>query len=157
MGSLTEFLKERAQKERAEHGDRKQIREDWVRAVDRLTNQIEQWLRNADPDQVLEIEPHGVERREELTGYYLVQGLRVRLGAREARVVPVSRFVVPGPPFTGELRPHGRVDITNGESSYSLLRVLDRPGGRWMLSDERRGLRDFDQAEFEAIMQDLLA
>lgn len=158
MGSLTEFLKERAEKERSEHGDRKRVREDWVKAVNQLTDQMEKWLRQADQDQVLEIDVHGVEKREEGIGRYLVRALTVRLEAREVRVVPVARFVVAAPLHVTSLPtpPQGRVDITDGESRYELYRLMDTSEGRWVITRPREGLRGFDREAFEAAVQDLL-
>lgn len=62
-------------------------------------------------------------------GHYQLPVLSIRLGPREIQVKPISRDTI----GTYRLpdRPHGRVDITNGVTTYRLYRLKDDQNGRW--------------------------
>lgn len=156
MKSLGEFLDEHAAQQQETGEVARSLREAWVRNVNRVVAGIEEWLRSADHHGILDIYLHDVEKREEGIGYYCTRGITVRLGAREVAVAPVARFVVAASLVGLPARPDGRIDITNGESRYSLYHLADCPEGRWVMVGEGKGLLPFDRPHFEAAMQDLL-
>lgn len=158
MGTLTDFLNEQAEIQRRHGNETKQIKQDWVQAVNRLVDQMESWLRQADQSRILEIQVDGVERREERIGRYTARRLTVRLGAREVEIGPVARFIVAAPPAVFHLpsKPQGRVDITDGGDRVSLYLIPDAPEGRWVMIDEAGGLKGFDQDAFETVMRKFL-
>ena len=53
MGTLTEYLKDKAAKLRAEKPERERLIEDWRSALDRLLDQLEQWVREADTERTV--------------------------------------------------------------------------------------------------------
>ena len=156
MKSLVEFLNEQAAQQEATGAQTISLRKAWVQSVNRLVDQMEQWLRSADHHGVLDIEVHDVEKREEGIGRYITRGIKVRLGAREVRVAPAARFVVSAAFFGVLANPEGRVDISNGESRYTLYHMKDCLEGRWLMVGEGKGYVPFDQQNFEMAMQDLL-
>jgi hypothetical protein len=147
---LQEFLEERAKKEEAEGARTKIVREEWTSAVSKLVNTIEEWLRRADTKKVLTIERETYRIREKNIGTYGAQGLMVRLGAQEVRVVPIARYSIGSMvgDSLGESLRYGRVDVTDGAQKL----MLYRPGGgdQWILVDEQtyQG-KPLDQAAFE--------
>jgi hypothetical protein len=154
--TLKEFLAEQAEKHHTEFTETKPRREEWVTEVNRLVDQMEGWLREADPDGILDIEPQTVEKREQGLGFYKAKALTMRFGGREVRIHPVARFVVAAPAVVLPLgRPAGRIDITNGESRYSLYRIEDGRERTWFIHNNGP-LKRFDRLTFESAVQDLL-
>jgi hypothetical protein len=50
MGSLKDFIAEQAEKRQTEEPEAVQKRDEWVAAVDRLNEQVREWLTQADQD-----------------------------------------------------------------------------------------------------------
>jgi hypothetical protein len=139
---------------------RRQWREEWVAAVDRLLAQLRAWLTEAGTAELLDLEPLDFAKREEGLGAYHVQGLAIHFGERTVNVVPVGRNVLAhlGPyAEPGHEKAEGRVDITNGAYKYFLYRKLTHAGEQWLVQDERSDIRPLDRERFEAILQDLLS
>jgi hypothetical protein len=90
--SFQEFLRERSGPSGA--SERKRNREEWLAALNRLYEQIREWLREADPDEVLEVVSYRVERVEEQLGVYDAPALSISLGTDEVDVVPVGRYSI---------------------------------------------------------------
>jgi hypothetical protein len=165
--SFQEFLRQKV--EGSDWKNRKRLRSDWLDALNRLLAQIREWLREADPEGVLEFVTYEVERVEERLGVYDAPALQIRLNTESADILPVGRFVAL--PFTiqnllsvpsnqqawGHLS-GGRVDITDGERKHILLRSLQDGQDRWyaVMKGEISPL-PFDRARLEAILEDLLA
>jgi len=69
MGSLKDFIAEQAEKLRTEEPQAVQKRDEWVAAVDRLDQQVREWLAQADPDhKVLGVRERPYQLREEGIG-----------------------------------------------------------------------------------------
>src|SRR4051812_5728534 len=109
-----EFLQEKAREYNQD--ERRQLREEWVAAVDCLMAQLRAWLKDAEAAQLLDITPLTVEKAEENMGAYKVQGFRVHVGAAVVEVVPVARRVLGFVDLGGDtgIRAQGRVDVRNG-------------------------------------------
>jgi len=63
MSTLQEFLKQRADHLRASLPEKVKIQNEWIQAVDKLLNQIKQWLKDADPGAILQIFEESVDPR----------------------------------------------------------------------------------------------
>jgi hypothetical protein len=156
--TLREFLAKNAPRDEIR---RRQTREEWIAAVDKLLAQLRAWLADADTAKVLEVEPVVFVKREEGLGAYDIKGLAINFGERTVRVVPVGRTVLAhlgqyAEP--GHENAEGRVDITDGAYKYFLYRKLNDAGeDQWLVQDERSPIRPFDREQFEAILQDLLS
>jgi hypothetical protein len=159
MGTLAEFLKEQSEKLRGGAPERAKNREEWVAAVERLIRQIEGWLREADPEKVLEVERTAVELGERQLGRYTAPGLTITLGSERAQVRPGTRYGM-GPMSDDGLtrgRSQGRVDLTDGVQTYRLYRYVE-PGEEWwvIVDDEHYIPKRFDRPAFEAALVSLL-
>jgi len=161
--TFQDFLRRKA--EGTDVRERNRNRDEWLKAINGLLDQIEEWLRAADAENLLEIMRYDVERVEERMGVYDAPALKVRLGTDEVDVVPVGRYAI-GPLPAQAIKSlmgvegtdgpaAGRVDITNGERKYLLLRDLTSGQERWYAVDERSKAVLFDRAYLEAILQDL--
>jgi hypothetical protein len=114
---------------------------------------------------LLEILRFEVQRVEGRLGIYDAPGLKIRLATDEIDVLPVGRYAIGPLPaqamkalleLTGTDGPAaGRVDITNGERRYLLLRDVSTGHDRWFAVDKHSRAALLDQARLEAILQDL--
>jgi hypothetical protein len=139
---------------------RRQCREEWIAAIDRLLAQLRAWLTDAGTAELLDLEPLELEKREQGLGAYHIRGLAIHFGERTVKVLPVGRTVLAHlGPFaeTGHENAEGRVDITNGAYKYYLFRKLTATSEQWLVQDEHTGIRPLDRGQFEAILQDLLS
>jgi hypothetical protein len=145
--------------------ERNHNRAEWVGALRRLLDQIQDWLRAADPEGLLEVEPYEVQRAESRLGIYDAPALKIRLNTDEADLLPIGRYAF-GPlsavvhralhGVAGTDGPAaGRVDITDGERRYMLFRDIKADPERWFAVDDQARVNPFDQAHLEAILQDL--
>ncbi len=155
--TLREFLLKNAPRDEIR---RRQCREEWVGAVDRLLALLRGWLTDAGATDVLDLEPLEFEKREQGLGAYRVKGLAINFGETTVKVVPAGRNVLAhlGPyAEPGHEKAEGRVDITNGAYKYYLYRKLNDAGEQWLVQEERLGIRSLDREQFEAILQALLS
>lgn len=161
--SFQDFLRQKAGV--TDIRERNRNRSEWLKAVQRLLEQIEGWLRAADSENLLETMRYDVERVEGRLGIYDAPALKIRLGTDEVDIVPVGRFAI-GPlsaqAFKSLLAVQGndgpaagRVDITNGERKYLLLRDISSEEQHWYAVNESSQVVVFDQAQLETILQDL--
>jgi hypothetical protein len=157
--TLREFLLQNAPSAEREKR-RRQEREEWVAAVDRLVAQLRAWVTDGGTAELLDLEPLDFEKREQGLGAYHIGGLAFHFGERTVKVVPVGRNVVAhlGPSGeAGSAKAEGRVDMTNGAYKYFLYRQRTPVAEQWFVQDERSNLRPLDRERFEAILQDLLS
>lgn len=161
-----EFLQQKI--EGSDWKDRRRRRDEWLRALNRLLDQIQEFLREADPEGLLETIPYEVERVEERLGVYDAPALKIRIGTESAKVLPEGRYAT-GPLLLkhlllipenarrwGDLS-GGRVDITNGERRYMLLRSIVDDQDRWYAVTYQKIIpTPFDSNGLQAILLDLL-
>ena len=88
MSALKTFLKEQAHAQRATQAERMEAIAEWKQALNSLIEQLERWLHEADPKNVLKVERIPITIRERCLGIYEVDGLRVWLKYRDFRVEP---------------------------------------------------------------------
>jgi hypothetical protein len=158
--SLREFLQEKA-KDRPDHEERNQRLQEWRGAVQQLLDQLQTWLREADPDGLLAFHSWEASAAEPSLGRYTVPVLLVKFFDDEVTIKPVARNAV-GFVETGQgdrTRAAGRVDLIgrDGIDKYILYRVPVQGEYRWYLLDERFEAAPLDQPRFEAAMRDLLS
>src|SRR5438270_13787812 len=128
--TLREFLLKNAPRAEQEKR-RRESREEWIAAVDRLLAQLRGWLTDAGSAELLDLEPLDFEKREQGLGTYHIRGLAIHFGESTVKVVPVGRNVLAhlGPyAEAGHEKAEGRVDITNGANKYYLYRKLTNAG-----------------------------
>lgn len=163
--TFQEFLRQKA--EGTSSRDRIRHRDEWLGALNRLFDLIRNFLRQADPDDLLEIVPYEVQRVENRLGVYDAPAMKIRLGTDAVDLLPVGRFSI------GHLSVHslgaslgeigegdtlaGRVDITNGERKYLLLRSMEGDQERWFAVDAYSGATLLDRERLEEILRDLLS
>jgi hypothetical protein len=155
--TFSEFLHKKAREEG--QIQRREQRDEWITAVDRLMKQICAWLAEADPDKVLDIIRLEFEKVEPGLGVYRVPGLKIGAGDASAQVVPVGRNAVGLVGRRGDVgeRAEGRVDISDGVRKYILYRTLKDGQENWYALDERFEASPFDRGRLEAILVDLLS
>jgi hypothetical protein len=162
-----EFLRQRS--EGSDLKERTRRRREWLGALKGLLDTVRDWLREAEQEDLLEIVPYEVERVEERLGIYDAPALRIRSGTDSIDVLPVGRSAIGPVPVKhwqstpghdqkwGDLS-GGRVDITNGERKYLLLRSTEAGQDAWYaVGDPGMAPIPFDRDRLEAILEDLLS
>jgi hypothetical protein len=156
--TFSEFLRRKGEEYRVR--DRHERRSEWLAAINGLYDVIRGWLREDDPEGLLDIVPYQVSRTEPILGTYDAPALQILLGPAEVRVEPVGREV----PFlairgasgtrTGFA---GRIDIGDGLREYNLYRERLQDGDRWQMPDKLNRFTYLDRQIFERILEELLA
>lgn len=169
MSALTKFLKEEGERLRTALPERQTKLADWQRAVRELMAQLAAWVRDADPDKLIEIDDSQSQRLVETgLGLYHAPRLALRLEAHHIWVIPKARNVVafvPAPDGSGERRADGLVVITDYPPAgdqfpaavYNLYRVADPGGDRWFIRYATAGRADpLDRERFETVLVNML-
>jgi hypothetical protein len=158
--SLAEFLKHEAREKREKYSAMEAEVRAWQAAVEKLLSEMEEVLRQADTDGILQIERTSHRLREMGYGPYDVPGLSIFLGDRYVDIEPVARRVmIPIEEENGQIvrTAAGRVDMNNGEWKYILYRFTAPGGDRWRMTDDRDfSKRPFDRAAFEGAILSML-
>jgi hypothetical protein len=159
VSAFSEFLNEKAEALRAQASERACIRDDWVAAVGRLLEQVEQWVRQADPKHVLEVKRIEVEIREWRIGVYKAPALVIGFRSLNVQVIPIARYPLDmrSKDAFATSRTLGRVDFTDGGRMYQLYRHVNGGAEWWMMiDDENYRPRNLDQHSFEEALLSLL-
>jgi hypothetical protein len=157
--SFTEFLREQAEKRKAELSERKAILDEWTESLKQLYSKMREWLRSSDPDGILVVKDETWDAEEEGLGKYKVPCLDIRGLGRWIGIVPKARYTVATahpPQKTTPERAAGRVDITNEVRRYILYRFRGEEGDTWLVDDQKNPLRILDQPAFEAALMSYL-
>jgi hypothetical protein len=164
--SFQEFLRQKT--EGSNWKDRGRNRQEWLDALTRLFDQIRAWIREADPEGVLELVSYQVQRVEDRLGVYDAPAMKIRLNLDFVDIQPMGRFAIGTFSFQqfqalwrneqkwGDLS-GGRVDMTDGERRYILLRSITDGRDCWYaVPGDRDGVpAPFDARCLQAILQDL--
>jgi hypothetical protein len=163
--SFREFL--RAKAEELGIRDRHRRRNEWLGALHRLADQLQDWLRQSDPEGLLDIEPYEVARSEHKLGNYNAPALKIRFGPRGVDIVPMSRDVIstvfdvatgPSTSLMAEATPFaGRVDVTDGFRKFNLFRQIRDDEDHWWVRDEHDRFTPLNSDSWERILQVLLS
>jgi hypothetical protein len=138
-------LLQQAKKHQAEAEVGKATVEEWRTAVERLFIQIRAWLKESDPEGLVEIEESEQDVREPGLGRYRVPRLDLRAFGKWIGIIPKARRTVGAatpPQKSAPERAEGRVDITDELRRYVLYRF--REGGRdvWLIDGLERGYEE---------------
>ena len=165
--SFQEFLRQKL--EGSDWKDRSRIRGEWLGALNRLLDRIRDWLRESDPEGVLELITYEVERVENRLGVYDAPALKIRVNTDSVDVLPMGRFAMrplslqslllqnlPSIPVNQQVH-EGRVDITDGERRYVLLRGIEDGQDHWYAVRGINQAVPFDRTCLEEILKDLLS
>jgi hypothetical protein len=174
MGKLAEYLRTEVDQIRAEMSRRKELLDEWLGAINRLYEQLDRWLTEADNGLGLLSTNHHTTTEligEPRLGHYKVNVMWVVLGGaigdRKALIVPRARFVaaVIQPPGREPRRADGMVQIKELSSpEYYLFRWKNEDGDEWFIqsvstwnanpSDNR--VEPLDRDRFEAAILQVL-
>ncbi len=134
--TFREFLHQQAEKHQAEVVAGKDTVEEWRKAIANLFVQIREWLKESDPESLIEIEESQEDVREPGLGRYRVPRLNLRVFGKWIGIIPKARRTVgtaKPPQKSAPERAEGRVDITDELRRYVLYRFKE--GGRdvWLI------------------------
>jgi len=167
LTDFQEFLRKKT--EGSAWKERKERRVEWLGALNRLFAQIRGFLREADPEGLIEIVDYEVERVEERLGVYDAPALKIRLDTASADVIPVglnsrkplslmNLLAVPGNESRWGDLAVGRVDVTDWERKHILFRSIQNGQDQWyVMMAEKAGLTPFNRQSLEEILLDLLS
>jgi hypothetical protein len=145
--TFKEFLQQQAEKHRAEAEAGKAVVDEWRNAVEQLLDKIREWLKESDPNGVIETKESEQEIREPGLGYYHVPRLDLRAFGTWIGIIPKARKTVgtaKPPQKNAPERAEGRVDITDELLRYVLYRFRQDGRNVWMIDGLGRG---YDAAE----------
>jgi hypothetical protein len=159
MGSFKEFLKEQEDRVRAEEATKEGKKKQWVASVDSLIQQMEAWLKEADPGGLLKLQTKTVERSEESIGVYDILALYIWLGSRVVGVEPVARDVMGPVTKPGDGSWSGRVDLVGPPYKFELYRFSGSNGFEaWYIRDTRNyRITPFEKEVFDKALVELFS
>ena len=134
--TFKEFLRQQAEKQQAEATAAKAVVDEWRTSIEDLFNQIREWLKESDPEGVVEIEESQEDVREPGLGRYRVPRLTLRAFGKWIGIIPKARRTVGTahpPQKSAPQRAEGRVDITDELRRYVLYRFQEGGGDVWLI------------------------
>jgi hypothetical protein len=140
--TFTEFLRQQAEKHQAEADAGKAIIDEWRGGLKRLYDQIRAWLKESDPQGLIQIEEGQTEIREPGLGRYHVPRLDLRAFGKWIGIIPKARRTVgtaTPPQKSAPERAEGRVDITDELRRYVLYRFREGDHDVWMIDGLGQG------------------
>ena len=152
--SLREFLQAKGSQPSVR--ERHRLRREWTTAIDLFMEQVRAWLAEADPDQVLDIEPYTISLTEMQLGTYDVPALRISLETGKVDIRPIGRHAtirVPRGATTAAAGSGGRIDLKDGFRSYYCCREILDDRSVWRLWDEQGRSEEFDKGSFAQALQ----
>jgi hypothetical protein len=136
------------------------MRDEWVRVVTDLIDQIKGWIDESNSDGLLTCQKTEGLVSEEGLGRYKVPLLVIELDGEQVFISPRGRKVlafIRQSPTGAEVRAQGRVDVTNHRVTFSLLRAPEGDTNPWYLYDDLTGVsRPLSRDTLEAILVSLL-
>ncbi len=157
--AFRDFLREQAKKHQAEFEAGKATVEEWRAAIRHLFAQLRAWLKESDPEGVIEIEEGQQEITERGLGRYRVPRLHLRAFGKWIGIIPKARHTVgtATPPLkSAPQRAAGRVDITDELRRYVLYRFQEDGHDVWLIDDLESGQKTLDQGAFENALMSYL-
>jgi len=136
--TFTEFLHHQAEKHRAEAQAGKAVVDEWRAGVSRLYDQIRQWLKESDPEGIIEIKESETNVSEPGLGQYVIPRLDLRAFGKWVGIIPKARRTVgtaTPPRKNAPERAIGRVDITDELRRYVLYRFKEGDGDVWLIDE----------------------
>jgi hypothetical protein len=164
--TFQEFLHKKAQTHQAEVNAAKSVVDEWWTSIERLFAQIRQWMKQSDPDGLIEIKEGVEEIREPGLGVYRAPRLDLRAFGKWIGVIPKARRTVgraKPPQKSAPERAEGRVDITDELRRYVLYRFKQDGRDVWLIDGLETGREGaasepapLDQEAFEKAMMSYL-
>jgi hypothetical protein len=136
--SFKEFLQEQAKKHQAESDAAKGTIDEWRTAIEHLFSQMRQWLKESDPQGLIELEENQEDVTEPGLGRYHVPRLDLRLFGKWVGIIPKARRTVATanpPQKSAPERAQGRVDITDELRRYVLYRFREGGHDLWLINN----------------------
>jgi hypothetical protein len=125
MSTLADHIRSKKKERELIASDAGAVRDEWRRELDRLMDDIDEWLRDS-IKAGLDVKPGEVEISEDRLGTYSAPTRVVTFGGRRVEIRPCARFIVGG---------DGRVDI-DGDFGMDIL-IYSRPDGAWHIVNDR--------------------
>jgi hypothetical protein len=150
--AFTDFLRKQAEKHRAGADAGKATVEEWRTAVERLFAQMRAWLRESDPEGIIEIKEGQQEITERGLGRYGVPRLDLRAFGKWIGIIPKARETVgtaTPPQRSAPQRAAGRVDMTDELRRYVLYRFPEDGRDVWLIDDLESEPKPLTQDTFE--------
>jgi hypothetical protein len=157
--AFRDFLRQQAEKHQAEARAGKATVEEWRSAVERLFAQLRAWLKQSDPEGVIEIEESQQEVTEQGLGRYRIPRLTLRAFGTWIGIIPKARRTVgtaKPPQKCAPERAAGRVDITDELRRYVLYRFQEDGRDVWLIDDLESEPKPLDQEAFERALMSYL-
>jgi hypothetical protein len=168
MSKLASFLVAEAAQFRAESvTNHPEMASEWREAVTRLIDEMEQWIRESDTNQILRLFRETFCKREVTIGYYEAPSLRVVVGTYDITIAPWARKVLKAVAIPGET-PADVEGVVEMRSSYlsrfKLYRIRRNGEYQWLMQNEAKVDKrrpwdsyPFDREAFEIAMISLLS
>ncbi|WP_088254417.1 hypothetical protein [Fimbriiglobus ruber] len=155
--SLRDVLKQKSALYAAEAEKNKLVIEEWRAAVDKLFNQLCDWLVVADPDRIIHHEYSQFGVTEPGLGRYQISRLDLRALGKWVGLIPKARKTIKRatPQQTGAPeQATGRVDITDESRRFVLYRFTQEAADTWFIDDTttNNGLQPLTSERFEAAL-----
>jgi hypothetical protein len=157
--AFKDFLRQQAEKHRAEIVAGKATIEEWRAAIERLFVQLRAWLKESDPEGVIEVDEGQQEVSEPGLGRYRVPRLNLRILGKWIGIIPKARRTVgtaKPPQKSAPQRACGRVDITDELQRYILYRFQEGDQDVWLIDDLETEPKRLDQEAFERALMSYL-
>jgi hypothetical protein len=158
--TFTELLRELAAQRDAEARAGKAVVDEWRAAVQKLFAQMREWLKEADPDGIIQIEEKEHEITEKGLGRYRIPHLNLHVVGKSIFIIPKARKTVASaqpPQRSAPQRATGRVDITDELRRYVLYRFPEDGGGDlWLIDDLASEPKPLDRQAFERALMSYL-
>ncbi len=157
--TFSEFLRQQAEKHRAEASAGKATVDEWRSAVERLFAELRGWLKESDPEGIIEVEEGRQDISEPGLGRYHVPRLNLRAFGKWIGIIPKARRTVGTAKPSQKAAPRravGRVDITDELRRYVLYRLLEDGRETWFIDDLESETKPLDRAAFEQALMSYL-
>jgi len=157
--AFTDFLRHEAKRYQSEANAGKATVDEWRSAIDQLFARIRGWLKQSDPDGVIEIKQGQQDIREPGLGRYSVPRLDLRVFGKWIGIIPKARKTVETatpPQKSAPQRTAGRVDITDELRRYVLYRFQEDGQELWLIDDLESEPKPLDQGAFENALMSYL-
>jgi hypothetical protein len=157
--AFQEFLRRQAEKHEAEVRSGKATVDEWRAAIERLFAQLRAWLKESDPDGIIEIEESHQDLAEPGLGRYRVPRLNLRAFGKWVGIIPKARKTVGTAHPAQKSAPQraaGRVDVTDELRRYVLYRFQEGSRDVWLIDDLESEPRPLDQEAFERALMSYL-
>jgi hypothetical protein len=160
MSALKDFLQTDADRILAQAREEEERYARWEQSVLALFDQVEGWVREADPRQLVRMvredyHPFSPTSPRQSRLVFTLGTHRARLEAKGPSVIGKVADESADPPR--EFKPAGRAELVGGDHEYVLL--LDRTDGadRWFIRTTVWRVRPLDRRTFEGLLAGLLA